>query len=127
MKLKIIKAVSVGLVSFAVGYGIGELLQSEPQSCNGLLQERANEAEQKMLMNNSDGGLYLLTKGPENNQVLFIGYVGPESSKRLRDEMLNAGLSKVHVETEGTCVSEGGLKYTVVTGSYVTAPQPDPL
>lgn len=127
MTHKLVKAIAVGVVAFVVGYGIGELLQSEPQSCIALLQERANTADQKMLMNNSDGGLFLLTQGPEQNQVLFIGYVGPLTSEKLKTDMINAGLTKVKVETEGTCQSDSGLKYTVVIGSYITQAQPDPI
>jgi hypothetical protein len=101
-------------------------LLTEPVSCNQLLMEKASEVERKMLMQNSDGGLYLMTEGVEERQILFIGYVGPVSAEQLRVQMINAGLSKVHVETDGICVSEGGLEYTVVTGSYITAAQPDP-
>lgn len=128
MKRNIIKIVAATVLAFGGGFLIGDLiLNSQDVNCNSLLQEKANDADQKMLMSNSDGGLYLLTKGPEQNQVLFIGYVGPHSAEILKSEMIDAGLSKVKVETEGTCVSEGGLKYTVVTGSYITQPKPDPL
>lgn len=116
MKLKVILFAGIAIVCVPLGYLLGNL---PTVSCNTLLQERASEADQKMLMTNSDGGLFLLTKGVESNQVLFIGYVGPVTSEGLRVDLINAGFNKVKVDTEGTCVSAGGLKYTVVVGSYV--------
>lgn len=128
MTLKRTVALVVGslVVSATIALVANNLL-SDPPSCEGLLSERANEADEKVIMNNRDGGLYLMTRGPEQRQVLFFGYLGPVSAEQLRGEMVDAGLTKVKIETEGTCVSEGGVKYTVVVGSYVPAPQPDPI
>lgn len=127
MKVKRVALIAFVVSTPVVGLVLHKLLISEPVRCNALLQERASEAEQKMLMSNSDGGLFLLTKGVEPAQVLFIGYVGPITAEGLRTDMINSGLNKVKVETDGKCVSEGGLEYTVVVGSY-SIPQPqDPI
>lgn len=126
MKVKRIVLIALVVTIPLAGLVAHRTLLAEPVSCNQLLMEKASEVERKMLMQNSDGGLYLMTEGVEERQILFIGYVGPASAEQLRVQMINAGLSKVHVETDGTCLSEGGLEYTVVTGSYVTAAQPDP-
>lgn len=96
----------------------------QPQNCRTLILERANKVTQKMLMPNGDGGVFLLSRGPEPLQIVFYGFVGPVTATTLQTEMIESGLQEVRVSSSDTCSADNGLIYTVVYGSYKVAPQP---
>ena len=128
-KVKVIAGLAVlsGLVVASVVNVAMNIVTSEPRSCVGILRKRAEEVENKMVLPNQDGGLFLMTEGGQR-VVNFLGYVGPKTVEKMREQMVESGLTNVTVKQEGTCQSESGLEYTVVSGRY-TLPEekPDPI
>ena len=114
--------VTASVVNFAV-----DVLLREPETCVQILKRKAEQVERKMVVPNQDGGLFLMTEG-QPREVNFLGYLGPASVDRMRDQMVESGLKDVKVKREGTCKAENGLEYTLVSGKY-TLPEekPDPL
>lgn len=130
MKLNTALIVVTGLSALTAGVMsiILATMPNEPVSCIKMLKSRAEEVEQKIVLPNQDGGLFLMMQGGQPNTVLFKGYVGPKSADLLKDQMVESGLLSVSVKTEGTCEAESGLVYTVVSGSYIVPPPaPEPI
>lgn len=132
MKLKVAALVLVGTVTaVAAGAGIGQVVSAlnEPNPvCIEVLRKLANEAEEKMVMPNADGGLVLMTPGINPSDVRFTSYVGPKTAPKIQEMLVNSGLQNVVVTVGETCETESGLLYTLVRGSY-TMPEekPDPI
>lgn len=128
-KVKVIAGLGLlsGLVVASVVNFAMDIVTREPRSCVGILKKRAEEVENKMVLPNDDGGLFLMTEGGPR-VVNFLGYVGPSTVEKMRGQMIEAGLTDVTVKSEGTCQTESGLEYTVVSGRY-TLPEenPDPI
>lgn len=96
--------------------------------CLELMKEQAERSDTKTVAPNPDGGLFVVFDGKEPGQIEFVGYVGPKSVQVMREQMTEAGMKKIKVESTGTCEVENGLVYTVVQGSYtVPEPKPDPI
>lgn len=131
MNNKVLVIVGLGLLSglvtaSVVNFAVDVLLR-EPDSCIQILKRKAEQVENKMVLPNDDGGLFLMTEaGPR--EVSFLGYLGPTSVDRMHDQMIESGLTNVSVKKEGVCKAENGLEYTVVSGKY-TLPEekPDPI
>ena len=128
MKIKILRNVGIGLTIIGLlGFGAIMLLPAKPPpNCRSLVLERANKVTQKMIMPNGDGGVFLLSRGPEPMQIVFYGFIGPTTATTLQSEMIEVGLQDVRVSVSGHCSADNGLLYTVVYGAYKTAPQPQP-
>ena len=128
MKLNLASKIGIGLtVVGLIGFGGVMLLPSKaPPNCRSLVLERANKVTQKMIMPNGDGGVFLLSRGPEPMQIVFYGFIGPTTATTLQSEMIEVGLQDVRVGVSGHCSADNGLLYTVVYGAYKTAPQPQP-
>jgi len=127
MKNKILRNVGIGLTIIGLlGFGAIMLLPAKPPpNCRSLVLERANKVTQKMIMPNGDGGVFLLSRGPEPMQIVFYGFIGPTTATTLQSEMIEVGLQDVSVDVSGHCSADNGLLYTVVYGAYKTAPQPE--
>ena len=128
MKFNLASKIGIGLtVLVFIGFGCVMLLPSKaPPNCRSLVLERANKVTQKMIMPNDDGGVFLLSRGPEPMQIVFYGFVGPSTATTLQTEMVEVGLQDVRVNVSGHCSADNGLLYTIVHGAYKTAPQPQP-
>ena len=98
------------------------LMSSQPANCTAILKSRYLHG-QSAVMPNSDGGLFVLT-GSEGS-VLFTGFVGPKTALSLKNDMLDQGLIQVNVETEGQCVTDSGVIFTLVSGQYSIPQQPE--
>lgn len=92
-------------------------------NCMALMKSRF-EVGKSAVIQNQDGGLFVLT-GHEG-AVRFSGFVGPRSAQTLETDMIQQGLVDVSVSTEGQCVSDSGLVYTLVKGEYSLPPKPQP-
>jgi len=128
MNLKLLVALGSisGLASLAV------LLSTRPDKplpvCLELMKAQAQKPNVKTVAPNPDGGFFVVFDGQEQNQIDFIGYVGPKSVQVMREQMTEAGMKKIRVEVTGTCEVENGLIYTLVKGSYIVPEQkPDPI
>lgn len=123
----LIAASAMGVVVAAVAI-VSSMGKSPQTNCMTMLRAHASEAEEKIVLPNSDGGLYLLVKTDNPRKIVFHGFAGPKTVENLRVEMINQGLLKVKVDTDSTCETDGGVVYTVVSGSYEVPEQPaDPI
>lgn len=126
LKLAIALGSVIGLASVAT------LLSTRSETqlpvCLDLMKEQAERSDTKTVAPNPDGGLFVVFDGKEPGQIEFVGYVGPKSVQVMREQMTEAGMKKIKVESTGTCEVENGLVYTVVQGSYIVPePKPDPI
>lgn len=116
---------SVGTIAGIAGLAVS--LQSEPIVCVEELRQRSENLGQKMVVGNEDGGLVLLSQGTGKNVIIFHGYFGPRTAENLKERLANGGMSNIVVSIQQTCETQGGLVYTLVSGSYsVPEPQVDP-
>jgi hypothetical protein len=109
--------------------GVLSLNRQKPlPACIELMKEHAQRLETKTIAPNPDGGYFVVFDGKNPGQLEFVGYVGPKSVDVMREQMADAGLRQIRVETNGTCEIENGLVYTLVSGSYIVPTQkPDPI
>jgi len=128
MKFNLASKIGIGLTVLGfIGFGVVMMLPSKaPPNCRSLVLERANKVSQKMFMPNDDGGVFLLSRGPEPMQIVFYGFVGPSTATTMQTEMIEIGLQDVRVSVSGHCSADNGLLYTIVHGAYKTVPQPQP-
>lgn len=117
---KLIAAVTAVVLSVSLGVVVYNLNSGSKPHCVSLMRSLF-EPGRSMVMNNSDGGIFVLTGA--NGAVEFHGFVGPSTAKTLKSEMINQGLIRVHVDIDGTCMADSGLEYTLVSGEYSIRPQ----
>ena len=118
-RVSIMLAVVVALIAML----IHRELQTTPE-CVSLLKEKAMRAEQKMVVPNEDGGLFLLTNSDVPGLIQVLGFIGPNSLEHVVSQMESAGLVNVSMKLGKECVVESGLIYTLVSGSYEIATPP---
>lgn len=119
-KKKILAAVTAVALSVSLGAVVYNLNSDSKPHCVNLMRTLF-EPGRSMVMNNSDGGVFVLTGA--NGAIEFHGFVGPSTAKTLKSEMINQGLIRVHVNIDGTCMADSGLEYTLVSGEYSIQPQ----
>jgi hypothetical protein len=112
-RLSIMLSVAIALVAMI----IHRELQTTPD-CISVLKEKASHSDQKTIVPNGDGGLFLLTGSDVPGLVQVLGYIGPKSLDNLVEQMEQSGLSNISMKLGDECTVESGLLYTLVSGSY---------
>jgi hypothetical protein len=118
MKLNPLALAIISTLSFALALVLYINNQQPLPSCIQTLKTKAEKAEQKMVMQNDDGGLFLLTNSDVPGLVQVLGFIGPKSLESVVSQMENSGLVNISMKLGEECVVESGLIYTLVSGSY---------
>jgi hypothetical protein len=126
MKRNII-ALAVVSVAVAVAILVNAQLK-DPVSCVETLKAKAENAVQKMVVQNDDGGLHLLTSTSFPDVIEVLGFIGPNSLESMVQNMESSGLINVSMKVKGQCIADNGLVYNLVSGTYsLPAPKPERL
>jgi hypothetical protein len=126
MKLNIIALAVVSVVVSVASLIVVQL--KDPPSCTATLKTKSESAQQKMVVQNDDGGLYLLTSTDVAGVIEVLGFIGPKSLESMVENMERSGLINVSMKVKGQCIADNGLVYSLVNGYYsLPAPKPERL